>query len=277
MNRAFLSVWVTFMAVLSLAAAAGERAVTPALTAGQIVDRHVTARGGADAWRKIQTMAWTGHIESGPGGIAKTPFLMMFRRPDATRFEIMTQGQRSVRIFDGKRGWKQRPVAVGPPDLKEYSAEEISYARDAAGLDGPLIDYQVKGVGIALEGMDSVEGHAAYRLKVKLPSGQVHDDWIDARSFLELKYDRPTRNAMGVSGVVSVYLRNYQTLNGLTLPFLIETGVGKAQATDKMVIEKIAFNPPLDPTQFVPPTASHQSHKGIVVNTESAGPAPVTH
>ena len=127
------------LTAMAAGAATGEVAgagASAALTVQQILDRHVAARGGADAWRKIQSMGWTGRIESGAGGISKTPFLMLFRRPDATRFEVMAQGQRSVRVFDGSKGWKMIPTASGVPDVKEYSEEEISFARDAVGLGG---------------------------------------------------------------------------------------------------------------------------------------------
>jgi len=32
------------------------------LTVQQILERHVAARGGAEPWHKIQTMAWTGRF-----------------------------------------------------------------------------------------------------------------------------------------------------------------------------------------------------------------------
>ena len=239
------------------------------LTVQQILERHAAARGGAEVWHKIQTMAWTGHIESGPGGISKHPFLLMFRRPAATRFEILGEGQRSVRVFDGTMGWKQRPTSQGTFEVKEYGAEEIGFARDAGGLDGPLLDSKAKGISIALEGIDSVEGHRAYHLKLTLPSGQVRDDWIDAESFLERRYDRVTRNAVGATGIVSVYLRNYQTVNGLVMPLLIETGRPASRDTDKMIVEKIALNPTFDNAQFTRPTVPSARRHGVTVNTQS--------
>lgn len=96
--------------------------------------------------------------------------------------------------------------------------------RDAAGLDGPLFDPTAKGIKVALKGMDSVAGHRAYHLKITLPSGQLRDDWIDAQSFLELRYDRETHSVAGATGVASVYLRNYQSFEGLVIPLTIETG-----------------------------------------------------
>ncbi len=47
-------------ACLALPVLAGEPDIAPGLTAAQIVEKNVAARGGLDAWRKIQTMAWVG-------------------------------------------------------------------------------------------------------------------------------------------------------------------------------------------------------------------------
>ena len=261
--------WMLPAGLLATVAAAAP-AAPPALTVGQIIERNIAARGGAENWKKVQTVAWTGHVETGPDGISKAPFVMMFRRPDSTRFEILTEGQRSVRIFDGHKGWKLRPASNGAPDVKEYNPEELSYARDAAGLDGPLFDYQAKGVSVVLAGIDSVEGHQAYRLGLTMPSGQTRSDWIDAQSFLELKYERATRNATGQSGSVSVYYRNYQTVQGLVMPFMIETGGAADKDTDKMVIEKIALNPALEASLFAKPAVPGARHKGVVVDTTAA-------
>jgi hypothetical protein len=252
-----------------LAAAVPAPALVPTPTIGQIIERNVAARGGLEAWRKIQSMAWTGQIESGPNAITKTPFLMIFKRPNATRFEVITQQQRSVRVFDGSKGWKLRPTLQGLPELKDYSPEELSYARDGAWLDGPLLDYQAKGVKVALLGSDLVEGHPAFHLKLTLVSGQLHDYWIDAQSYLELRHDRPNRNMAGVPGVVSEYFRDYHTVSGLTLPFLVETGVGAAKYPDRMVIEKIALNPELEARQFEKPFVPHKGHNGVIVNTQA--------
>jgi len=251
-------------------AAAPAAAAPPALTAQQVIDRYVAACGGAGKWRDIKTMAWNGHVETGSGGIGKMPFMMLFRRPDATRFEILQQGQRSVRVFDGTEGWRMRPTSTGLPETKAYGDEEVSFARDAAGLDGPLFDHEAKGVKVVLEGLDSVEGHAAYRLGLTLPSGRKRTDWIDAHSFLELRYDREMRNAQGITGTVAVYYRNYQAVEGLTMPFLIETGSASGGVPDKMVIEQIALNPTLPDNLFAKPTTPEGHRRGVVVDATRA-------
>ena len=246
---------------------ATDTAASRTMTAEQVIDRYVAACGGAEKWHAIQTMAWNGHIETGPGGISKIPFMMLFRRPDTTRFELLREGQHLVRIFDGKQGWKVRPASTGLPEIKDYSDEEISYAHDAAGLDGPLFDHRAKGVTVVLAGLDTVDGHRAYRLELTLPSGRKRTDWIDAQNFQELKYDREVHNSQGRSGTVSVYYRDYRTVEGLTVPFVIETGGGAGGESDRMVIDKIVVNPPLEERLFARPAAPGSRHQGVVVDT----------
>jgi len=240
-------------ACLALPALAGAPESPPALSAAQIVEKNVAARGGLDAWRKINTMAWAGHIESGNVPGAALPFVLEMKRPDKTRFEIHVQNQRSVRMYDGTHGWKLRPARDGQPDLQPYTSEELKFAHDAEGIDGPLMDSQAKGVSVALEGVEEVGGNKAYRLAVKLPSGASRHVWIDAQSFLEVQSDREAHNAVGMSGTVTVHYRDYRTIDGVQIPFMIESGGSASQATDKMVIDRIALNPPLEDWMFARP------------------------
>lgn len=253
-----------------LALAAGGDASEP--TAEQIISRCLEARGGIQAWQLIQTMAWTGRIESsrGPSGV---PFLLMLKRPNATHFEIMAQNQKSLRVFDGSHGWKLRPTEEGRPEWQDYSAEELRYAGDAGGLDGPLFDSKAKGVRVAMRGSGVVEGHAAYRLELTLPSGERRTDWIDSKSFLELRYDRVIHDTAGHDGIVAVYYRNYQKLQGLTLAMRIETGNVEGKITDTMVIEKIALNPTLPDTAFSKPNVAAPRRGGVTVDTTKPPPA----
>jgi hypothetical protein len=254
-------------AVWSSAADVVPEKPAPKLTVDQIIARHIEARGGAQAWRDIQTMAWTGHIDSGPGKVNGVPFLLMFKRPNATHFEVMVQNQKSLRVFDGSAGWKLRPKDQGAPEWQDYSTDEVRSAQDAAGLDGPLFDHQEKGVKVALRGTGTVEGHKAYSLEVALPSGETRTDWIDAKSFLELKYERVVHDTAGHTGKVSVYLRDYQKIQGLVLPLTIETGNAGGGDPERMRIEKIALNPELPGNAFSRATIASKRRGGVVIDT----------
>jgi hypothetical protein len=133
-------------------------------------------------------------------------------------------------------------------------------------IDGPVLDARSKGVVVTLDGLDEVEGRPAYRLSAKLPSGTTQRVWIDAQSFLELKWDRPARDAAGRPSTVAVSLRNYQAVEGLQIPFTIETG---GPAADRLVIDRIAINPPLPDGVFARP-GLRTSRRGITVDTRTS-------
>ena len=223
------------------------------LTAEEIILKNVAARGGLEAWRKIRTAMWVGHIESGNPSAPLIPFVLEMKRPDKARFETRAGEQTSVHIFDGTRGWKMRGAAGGTPGVQPYTPEELRAARDAQTLDGPLIDHQAKGIAVALAGMDEVEGHKAYRLMVQLPSGSTRHVWIDAHTFLDLKYNREARAAGGQPGTVSVYYRNYRRIDGLQIPMTFEMGSGSGRPTQRMVIDTVTLNPLLPDQRFAGP------------------------
>jgi hypothetical protein len=130
-----------------------------------------------------------------------------------------------------------------------------------------LSGYQAKGVQLELQGAEVIEQHRAWKFKVTFPSGDVQWHWIDAGNYHELRYDRLARNAMGMNGIVSVYLDNYQTFEGLTLPLVIESRAAPGQAPDRMIIERVALNPTLAADTFERPVEAGGRHKGVIINT----------
>lgn len=236
-------------AALAAVANAGDPPPAP-LTAEQIVDRSVEVRGGLGAWRKIATIIWAGHLESQRSPVPSLPFRLEEKRPAKFRFEITAPSQRSVRAFDGTSGWKMRPGPDGRPDVKRFSAQEVRFAREAPGLEGPLIDFRAKGSVIELEGTDEVDGRRNFRIGVRLASGERNTVWIDAMSFLETRYDRTTYGPMGAKGTVSVRYRDYKNVEGLVLPSVFEISGAAAGQPDRMVIERVALNPEIDEREF---------------------------
>jgi len=234
--------------------------------ADDIVARHVEARGGLATWRKLNRMVWVGHIEpSAERAVPPLPFLLEQARPNRTRFEIKSDSLPSVRIFDGNRGWKLRAVPGGGPVLRDFSADEVRYARETSSIDGDLVDAAEKGNRVTLEGEDSVDGQPAYRLLVQLPSGVRHHVWIDAKSFLDVRADREVRGAGGQVGWVMVMNRDFKDFDGLKLPTRIETGSDAAHAPDVMVIERVLVNPPLDERTFTRPRVPGTSGRARVL------------
>jgi outer membrane lipoprotein-sorting protein len=234
--------------------------VVPALSAEQIVDRSIAARGGLATWQGIDSLAWVGHIESERLGQQAIKFSLEEKRPNKTRFDI-TGSQPSVRIFDGHKGWKVHSRNDGLPEVESYSPFEERYALEAPGLGGPLITYRSQNRPIELAGRDQLDGRGCYVLAVMLPSGGRQLVWVDAETWLEQRLDRPTYNHEGKAGMVSVYYRNYKSQAGLQVPTVIEIGGGPDQKRDRLVIERLAINPDIAETRFTKPPSPPHSHE----------------
>ena len=282
MTRVNIAGWVVLSLAPALSYAAAAPATAAALPAATIVERNVAARGGLAAWQAVRTMSSSGKIEAGgnnqrylktPGApkpapgtdphanpaanaIApaqvQLPFVMKMKRGRQSRFELVFNGQTAVQIYDGTNGWKLRPF-LNRTDVEPYTSEELKASSDAADLDGLLIDYAAKGTKIDVEGLDSVEGKTAYKLKLTLKNGHILHDWIDAQSFLEVKLDGEPRRLDGRMHPVSVFLRDYRKVDGLQIPFLIETNVQGVQRTERILIENVIVNPQFADSQFSKP------------------------
>ena len=248
--------WWVLAACICCQAVAGMPDAAPELTAEQIVEKNVAARGGLEAWRDIETMVWIGHVETGTATGTRVPFVLEMKRPNKTRFTINAPQQMSMRMFDGKHGWKLRTTDSGQPDLQPYSADEIAFALDGQVIEGPLMDWRAKGSAVVLEGVGEIAGSKTYRLGVKLPSGASYHVWLDAQSFLEIRSERESRNALGRSGSAARHYRNYRSVDGLQIPFLIENNTETGKIPDRIVIERILLNPPLEDQIFAKPLAS---------------------
>jgi outer membrane lipoprotein-sorting protein len=264
---------LTALALAAMLAAhlSAAKSSPPKLSAQQIVARNVAARGGLEAWRKVQTMLWMGHIESVHATVPSMQFMLAQQRPNKMRFEINAMGERTVRVFDGTDGWKMRP-SHGQPEVRPYSPEEVQFEQDGAGLDGLLIDYAAKGSSVEAHGIDELEKRNAYHLVVHTASGETQHVWVDAETFLEVRYDRPSPAGGGTSRTVSVVYRDYKTTDGLQIPSIIETGVGSGVTPDKMIIERVVLNPRLDAQAFSEPGASGRRDRAAVASRRSMSP-----
>jgi outer membrane lipoprotein-sorting protein len=237
--------------LLSLAAVAVSQAA-PSLSAEQIVEKNVAARGGLSTWHSVQTLTVSGKLDAGGTDNHQLPFVMKLKRPNKSRMEIVFNDQTAVQVYDGSQGWKVRPF-LNPNDLEPYTAEQAKSAAAQDALDGPLVDYAAKGTKVDFVGSEPVEGHAAYKLKLTTRGGLQRNVWIDATSFLELKIDGEPRVLNGRPHKVAIYYRDYHSEHGLMMPRLLETAVEGVKVNHKMEMSKVSVNDTLDDSLFQKP------------------------
>jgi outer membrane lipoprotein-sorting protein len=224
----------------------------PALSAAQIVDKDVAAKGGLAAWRAVQTMSFSGKMEAGGKQNTQLPVLLEMKRPHKSRVEIEFQNDKAIQVYDGVKGWKYRPY-LGRNDVEPFSPQELEAASWEDDLDGPLVDYASKGTKVDLEGVEKVEGRDAYKLKLTLKDGKVRHLWVDTQTFLEVKTEGSPRRMDGRMRHVEIFYRDYKNVNGLMVPHVLETAVQGVKRSYKMVFETVLVNPKLDDSLFVAP------------------------
>jgi hypothetical protein len=221
-------------------------------SAAQIVERNIAARGGLQAWRGVQTLTLSGQLEAGGKQNSPLPFVMEMKRPHKSRLEIRFREQTALQIYDGKQGWKVRPF-LNRDDVEPFTPIETKLAESWSELDGPLVDYVSKGTRISVAGIEAVEGHDAFKLKLTLKNGTERNVWIDAATFLETKIDGDPRKMDGKLRNVAIYYRDYRPENGLIVPHALETVVEGVKQSHKMTIEQMAVNRTLEDVLFAKP------------------------
>jgi hypothetical protein len=175
-------------------------------------------------------------------------------RPHKSRLAITFAGKDATQVYDGSQGWKVRPF-LGRDDVDPFTPAEARSAASAAELDGPLVDYAKKGTRVALAGTEKVEGKEAYKLKLKLKSGEERFVWVEAKTFLEAKISGEPRKLDGRWHDVAILYRDYRKVNGLKVPYLLETVVQGVKASHMMTIKTVTVNPPLEDALFAKPSA----------------------
>ncbi len=272
------------------------------LSAADIANKNVAARGGLKAWHAVQTISESGKMGAGgndrapvaaasdvkrPGKPvsplptsprlkeeAQLPFRLDLERPRKMRLELDFNGQTAVQVYDGSNGWKVRPF-LNRMEVESYTQDELRMAALQSDLDGPLVDYAAKGTKVELEGTEKVEDRDTYRLKLTMKDGHATHVWIDAKTFLEAKIEGAPRRLDGQEHTVEIYFRDYRAVDGLQIPFLLETRVvpvatpakGNRAASkyppEKIVIEKVQVNPKFEAALFTRP---------VIETTASAKP-----
>ena len=259
---------------LAISTAFAQKATLSAanLTAEQVVDKNIAARGGLAAWHAVQTLSMSGKMQAGgndtrggalrvPGAVAESAvprqrpveqvqlvFRKELKRPNKSRFELDVNGKPSTQVFDGTNGWKLR-LYLNRHQVEPYTPEELKLAA-LEDLDGPLVDYAAKGTRIEMEGVEKVEGKDNYCLKLTFKNGDSKKLWVNTQTFLETRIEGTPRRLDGKMHTVDVYYRDYRPVSGLLMPFLQETVVQGVKQTEKIEFERVTVNPKLDDSRF---------------------------
>jgi hypothetical protein len=231
---------------LLIAAAPAE---SGAQTLDEILARNLEARGGAQRLASVQSLRLTGQIQFGVG--LSGPFTLERRRPRSMRAEFVLEGARGVQAFDGRLAWT---LAPGEKAAEALSGREAGEVEEQADLDGPLLDWKAKGHALELLGRQKLSDRDTWALRLTTAKGNLRTLFLDARTFLEACIEG-TRTLGGEELMIESWLSDYRSVDGIQLPFRIESGPKGLRERQRIAFDKAELNVPLDAARFRMPAA----------------------
>jgi len=221
-------------------------------TVDELVSKNIEAKGGADALHALQSLRLSGKLLVSEGQI-ELAYLQTKERPGELRTEATLQGMTQVEAYDGKEGWKISPFQ-GRKDPEKMSADDLKPLMEDAEVDGPLVDWKAKGSTVDYLGTEEVDGTLAHKLKVVRKNGDVSFVYLDPDHFLEIRV-LTGRVKHGAYEEVETDLGDYEKTAGVFVPTSIESGRKGDPDKQKILIDKVEANVPVDEATFHFPPA----------------------
>ena len=229
MKKVLLSIFVLVASVISLSAQ----------TAEEVINKYVTAIGGADKWSKIQSLKVEGQIEV--QGIA-IPFTMQAVHMKGMRVDAEFQGSKIIDIVTPTKGWSQNPL-MGKTSLEAITEDELKTKLDELDVQDEFVNYKEKGSTVEYLGKEE-EGTSYHKLKLVSKNGNEKVYFFDLTTGLIYK-EESTVKQQGQEIKQAVKYLDYQTLeNGIKMAFKSDMG------QMMMVTKKVTINPTIDAAIF---------------------------
>jgi len=217
-------------------------------TVDELVAKNIEAKGGAAALHDLQSLRLTGKLLVQQGGEIELGYLQIKKRPDEVRTEASLQGMTQIQAYDGKEGWKVSPF-FGRKDPERMSADDVKALIEDSEIDGALVDWTAKGSSVEYLGTEDVDGTPAHKLKVVRKNGDVSFVYLDPDHFLEIRV-LTERMRHGAHEEVETDLGDYEKAGGVFVPTSFEVGRKGAPDKQRVIIDKVEANVPVDDTIF---------------------------
>jgi hypothetical protein len=229
-----------------------------AQTVDELIAKNIQAKGGLDKIKAIKSVRMTGKLDT--GGF-KAEVGQENKRPNFVRETFTLQGMTAVQAYDGSTGWQIQPFG-GRKDPELMGEDDLRPVLEDADFDGPLVDYKAKGNTVEYLGHEEVDGDDALKLKVTLKNGDIMYYYLDPDTFLEIK--KETQRFIRGSVRESVTeMGSYKAVAGVMYPYSIEVGPkNNPDAWQKLAVDKIEVNVPIDDSQFTMPSSETKKAPG---------------
>lgn len=214
-----------------------------AQTAEDVVKLYSNALGGADAWKKVESMSFKGKVEV--QGMS-FPMVIHSKRPHFFYQEMEFMGKKMIQVFAGDKGWTINPF-TGSDKPQSMSPEEAKEMKEKASFDDALMFFKENGSTIKLLDQAEVGGMATYVVELIEKDGTVTRYFIDKEIGLPLK-EISVREGEEVEKIFS----DFRQVDGKMVPFKMEYKV-KGEVVSVLQLENVDFNNVKDDSIFQMP------------------------
>lgn len=228
-----------------------------AQNADEIIGQYVKAAGGREKIKAINTMKMTGTVDVG-GGI-QIPFTNYFARPDRMKIEATFQGMTQQIVVDGNTGWQINPF-MGSKDPEPMNGDELKIMKQQADFEGHLIDFKEKGYTAEFLGQEDFEGTPVNKISLTGKDGEQTTYFIDAASNLLLKESQTIKMTDTELQSETIY-GDYKEEGGMMMAHSIESKTPGQEGSQKITVNTVEVNVPVDVTMFVMPPKSAEPTK----------------
>ena len=249
---------------------------------GRVVDgliaRNVEARGGADAWRAVNSLRVSGQMDLGQG--MHVPYTIEQKRPGKMCIEFEFDGDLATQCVSGQSGWKVLPYLgrTRPEPMTDIEFREMA---DTAEIDGLLLDAARRGHDITLAGKAMINGHETFKLEVAMPRNRTAQQpcvdevtmprgarrWIylDAETALEVKLET-MRSRNGREHLVETWYSDWRESDGLLMPHRQDSMAEGNREMHWLTVERVTVNPAIDDQRFARPALASSGASGTGSN-----------
>jgi hypothetical protein len=213
---------------------------TQAQTADDVVSKYILAIGGADAWKKVNSIRMEGNLSVQGTDVNVTITRLHLK---GVRTDIAVMGMSGYTILTPSAGWNYFPFQ-GQTAPEAIGADDVKKAQDQLDAQGPLLDYQAKGHKVELQGTEDIDGAKCFKLKVTLSSGRTQTMFIEPKNYY-LVQTIATVSMGGQEAEQTIKFSNFQKLpEGIVVPMTI------GQTQGEVNITKYEVNKPVDESIF---------------------------
>ncbi len=215
------------MKVLKLSMVAIAIAVTGctayAQTADEVIQKHIDAVGGCNAWDKIKSVKLTGSINQGGMELTMAQTIV---NDKGSRTDISAMGQNGYMIITPTEGWMYMPFG-GQTKPEPIPMDQLKSQQDKLNFkNSQLVD---KGhiAKSSLEGRDTINKTPCFKLKITDKDGSEQTCFIDAKTYYLVRTEMKM-NLQGDEQELSITYSDFKKQpEGITVPMTYGTAQGE--------------------------------------------------